>query len=148
MNFSANNTHSPQQQKDLLNTFIESDRYLRRHRGQFAQRNGARMPFTHIIDLRIQQDFVIKMNDKKIGFSVSYDVFNFTNMLNKDWGAIYFLPGDKYSLIQLVGYANTTTLTPQYQYKPVTGKPYSLQSSTTPGNSARWVSQLGLKVNL
>jgi hypothetical protein len=72
---------------------------------------------------------------------------NFTNMLNKNWGRIYFLTNDQYLLIRFAGYANSTTLTPQYQFIPFTGKPYSLQTSTAPGNSARWLSQLGVKIN-
>jgi hypothetical protein len=140
--------YSAQQQKDFLNAFIESDKYLQKHRGEFAKRNGARLPFTHLIDLRFQQDFVIKIKGKNVGVVITYDVFNFTNMLNKNWGRTYFLSNDSYSLITFVGFANTTpTITPQYQIRPFTGKPYSLQTSTIPGNSARWLSQLGLKIN-
>jgi hypothetical protein len=141
--------YSPDQQKDFLNSFIESDKYLQKHRGEFAKRNGARLPFTHTIDLRLQQDFIIKIKGKGIGLAVTYDVFNFLNMLNKNWGQVYFLLNDSYPLITFVGYASTTpVLIPQYQSKPFSGKPYSLQTSTIPGNSARWISQLGLKINL
>ena len=141
-------TYSPQQQKDLLSDFIENDKYLRKHRGEFAKRNGARLPFTHIIDLRLQQDIKLKIAGTKIGLSISYDVFNFTNMLNKNWGRTHFMGNDNFPLIRFAGFVNTTTLTPQYQFTPFNGKPYSLQTSTIPGNSARWISQLGLKVNL
>lgn len=142
----SNNNTPPQQQKDALNVFIENDKYLHKHRGEFAERNGARLPFTHTIDLRFQQDFKIKLNKKETTISIIYDVFNFTNMLNKKWGRIYFLPNDNYSLITFTG-SDPNTLTPQYQFKGVNGKPYSLQTSTAPGNSARWLSQLGLKIN-
>lgn len=141
-------TYTPQQQKNLLNEFIQNDKYLNKHRGEFAERNGARLPFTHIVDVRIQHDFKIRLKNKNVGLSITYDVFNFTNMLNKEWGNIYFLSNDAYPLITFAGYANTATLTPQYQHRPVNGKPYSLQTSTAPGNSARWISQLGLKMNL
>src|SRR4030095_2142815 len=141
-------SYTPQQQKDFLNGFIESDKYLRKHRGEFAKRNGARLPFTNTIDLRLQQDFTIKAGKKNVGITVTYDVFNFLNMLNKDWGRIYFLSNDSYStLITFVGFV-PATLVPQYQSKPFSGNPYSLQTSTIPGNSARWISQLGLKINL
>jgi hypothetical protein len=140
--------YTSQQQKDALNAFIENDKYLKKHRGEFAKRNRARLPFTHIIDLRLQQDFKITIKGKPVGFTITYDVFNFTNMLNRNWGRIYFLLNDSYPLITFAGYSNTTTLTQEYQFLPINGKPYSVQSSTLPGNSARWISQLGLKVNL
>jgi hypothetical protein len=140
--------YSAQQQKDFLNSFIESDKYLQKHRGEFAKRNGARLHFTHVIDLRLQQDFNLKIKGKNIGIAVIYDVFNFTNMLNKDWGHSYFILNDSYPLITFVGFASTTpTIIPQYQSKPFTGKPYSLQTSTLPGSSARWISQLGMRIN-
>lgn len=148
MNFitNSNNTTPPQRQKDALNSYIENDKYLRKHRGEFAERNGARLPFTHTIDLRLQFDFKIKFNKKENFVSLIYDVFNFTNMLNKNWGRIFYLPNDNYSLITFAGFV-PNTLTPQYQFDPINGKPWSIQSSTAPGSSARWISQLGVKIN-
>ncbi len=143
----SSQVYSPQEQKDLLNTFIESDKYLSQHRGGFAERNGARLPFTHIIDLRFQQDFRIKIKNKIVGLTITYDIFNFTNLLNKNWGRIYFLTNDAFPLIRFADYSSTDPLLPQYQFVPFSGKPYTLQTSTVPGNSARWISQLGVKVN-
>ncbi|HUS01830.1 MAG TPA: hypothetical protein VMY77_08890, partial [Chitinophagaceae bacterium] len=140
-------TYTPQQQKDLLNDFIEKDKYLREHRGEFAERNGARLPFSHVVDIRVQQDFKLKIRNKETGFSITLDVFNFANMLNKKWGRLYVMGGDSFQLIRFAGYANTATLTPQYQFTPLNGTPYSVQSGTLPGNSARWISQLGFRIN-
>jgi hypothetical protein len=88
------------------------------------------------------------MKSKAVGFTVTYDVSNFTNMLNKNWGRNYIAGNDQFSLMRFAGFANTTTLTPQYQFIPSRGKPYSLQSSPVPGVSARWISQVGVKINL
>jgi hypothetical protein len=148
VNNSGQVDYSAQQQKDFLNAFIESDKYLKDHRGEFAKRNAARLPFTHIVDLRLQQNFTLKIKGKNIGLAVIYDVFNFTNMLNKNWGQTYFLTNDSYQLIRFSDYADPVTLIPRYQCRPFNGKPYSLQTSTQPGNSARWISQLGFKINL
>jgi len=141
-------TYTPQEQKTALNNFIETDKYLRKHRGQFASRNGARVPFSQVVDLRIQQNFILKSKKKTIEVSIIYDVFNFTNMLSKNWGRIYFMSADNFALIRFAGFSNTTTLTPQYQFTPFTGKPWSINSSTAPGSSARWISQLGIRINL
>lgn len=140
-------SYSPQQQKELLNSYIEQDSYLRKHRGQFAKRNGGRLPFTNIIDLRIQQNFSIRLSGKKTTISVIFDVFNFTNMLNRNWGKSYFLSNDNFALIRFAGYNSINPLIPQYQFIPAGSKPYSLQTSTVPGGSARWISQLGIRVN-
>ena len=147
-NTGNNITYSPQDQKVFLNNFIEKDKYLRKHRGQFAKRNGARLPFSQVVDLRIQQNFQIKSKKKVIAASIIYDVFNFTNLLNKKWGRIYLMSSDNFPLIRFAGFSNTTTLTPQYQFTPLTGNPWSINSSTSPGSSARWISQLGIRINL
>jgi hypothetical protein len=140
-------TYSPAEQKEMLNEYIENDRYLGKHRGRFAERNGARLPFTHTIDLRIQQDIKIDTKRKEWQVSIIYDVFNIANMLNKNWGRMYFLGGNSYPVIRFAGFANSATLAEQYQFMPVQGKPWGIQASTAPGSSARWISQLGIRIN-
>lgn len=142
-----NVTYSAAQQKELLNQFIEGDKYLRKRRGQFAERNGARQPFTHIINLTLEQKFRVKLDKRRVEFSVRYDVFNFTNLLNKDWGRTWFLSNDNFPLITFASFVSNTNLTPQYRYSPVNGTPYSVSTSPEPRLSARWVSQLTFRVN-
>jgi hypothetical protein len=89
----------------------------------------------------------MNINHKETRFSILFDIFNFTNMLNKNWGRMYALTENKFSLIQFAGYANSATFTPQYQFTQPNGRPYSVESSTIPGNSARWISQVGFRIN-
>lgn len=140
-------TYTPQQQKDMLNQYIEGDKYLRKNRGKFAERNGARLPFTHIIDLKLEQKVNVRVGGKRYTFSVTYDVYNFTNMLNKDWGRTWFLSNDNFSLIQFASYASASNLTPQYRYTPFAGKPWGVSTTLNPGYTARWISQLGVRVS-
>ncbi len=142
------NTYTPQQQKDLLNQYIQNDKYLSKHRGEFAERNGARQKFTNILDLKLTQDFNLKLSKHTYQLQFTYDVYNFTNMLNRKWGKTYFLSNDNYSLIQFAGFVSATDLTPQYKFSPQNSPtPYGLNTSTAPGLSARWISQIGLRLN-
>ncbi|MFM2146580.1 MAG: hypothetical protein RL732_1416 [Bacteroidota bacterium] len=151
MTFLANTvngiTYTAQQQKDALEAFIQGDKYLKRNRGKFAERNGARLPFTNLLDFRIEQKFNVKLGSKRYGFSLSYDVYNLTNMLNKDWGRTWFLANDQFPLVSFAGYVSSTNLTPQYRYTPFSGKPWGVSTTLNPGYTARWISQLGLRVN-
>jgi len=151
MNFSANTvngvTYTPDQQKALLNQYIDNDKYLKKRRGNFAERNGARLPFTHIINMSLEQKFRVKVSDRRYEFSIRYDVFNFTNMLNKNWGRTWFMANDNFQLIQFVKYASATNLTPEYRYTPINGTPYNVSTSTEPRLSARWISQISLRLN-
>lgn len=139
--------YTPVQQKQMLENYIKGDKYLNAHRGQFADRNSSRLPFTNLIDLSLKQDFNVKISNHTYQLQLTYDVYNFTNMLNRDWGKTYFLSNDNYSLIEFSGYVSASNLTPQYKFSPQTGTPYSLSTSASPSVSARWISQLGLRVN-
>jgi outer membrane receptor for ferrienterochelin and colicin len=140
-------TYTPQQQKDQFDAFIDKDKYLRKRRGQHAERNGGRLPFTHLLDLKIQQDVNIRIAGHKYQFQITYDIFNFSNMISKNWGRQYFLSNDNYLLVDFTGYVSNTNLTPKYRFRPLNGSPWGVSSSTAPGNSARWVSQLGIRFN-
>lgn len=143
-------TYTPAQQRAALDNWIKQNDYLNSRRGQFAERNGDRLPFTHILDLRIAQDFNLMIGKKQVQFQVTYDIFNFTNMLNRDWGRTYFLLNDQLAALSFAGYASSTDLTPQYRFNPNLAQPdrqSNINTSSAPGFSARWSSQLGLRIN-
>lgn len=72
----------------MLDSYIENNAYLKEHRGEYAEKNGSRLPFSHMINLKFTQDLFASGNrNQKLQFSV--DIFNFANMLNKNWGAVY-----------------------------------------------------------
>ena len=134
-------------QKEAFEAYINQDSYLSKRRGQYAERNGARLPFQNIVDLKVMQDFFVKVSGKKYQFQLTYDIFNFTNMLNRVWGRTYFLSNDQFGLIR---YSNPTSgapsLLPTYSFNPINNNtPWGISSSTAPSYSARWVSQLGLR---
>jgi len=135
-------TYTPAQQKDALEAFIQGDKYLRKHRGQFAERNGARLPFTNVIDLQVKQDFNVKIANKRHTITLTWDVANFTNMLNKEWGRQYFLSFDQFQLLQFAGFTGTT---PQFRYNPLNPTVGTISDGVTPLNNSRWTGQIGVR---
>ena len=138
-------TYTPDQQKAFFNEYIENDDYLRKHRGQYAERNGARLPFTNLLDLKIQQDFNVKVGAKTYQLQLTYDVFNFTNMLNRDWGKVYFLTNDQMILLSFESFVSATNLTPQYRFTPQSASRFNISDGVY--NSSRWSSQIGVRIN-
>lgn len=127
-----------------LNSFIEGDDYLSQHRGEYAERNSNASPFQNIIDLHISQDFyVTTKGGKRNTLQVTFDVFNFTNMLSKNWGKQYYVSGyyNNYSLINLVGFAEDGT--PEYQFTAPKGDVWSIDDAGL--NSSRWQAQIGIR---
>ncbi len=83
---------SPEQQWEQFNAFIEGNDYLSSRRGGYAERNGDRLAWSHVVDLKFLQDFSITTGNTKHTLQASLDIFNFTNLLNKDWGVREFAP--------------------------------------------------------
>ncbi|MCW8808821.1 MAG: carboxypeptidase regulatory-like domain-containing protein [Rhodanobacter sp.] len=67
-------------------SFIGSDSYLSRHRGQIANRNGARSPWVNELDMSFQQEIPGLFKGNK-GI-LRLDVYNFLNLLNNKWGQV------------------------------------------------------------
>jgi hypothetical protein len=74
------------QQSEMFFRYIEQDPYLNSRKGQYAERNGATMPWRNQVDLKIIQDIFTNLGGKKNTIQLTLDIFNFGNWLNKDWG--------------------------------------------------------------
>jgi hypothetical protein len=138
-------TYTPEQQRAAYNEYIENDNYLSTRRGQYAERNGARLPFTNVFDLKLQQDFNVKLGAKTYQLQLSYDVFNLGNMFKRSWGRQYFADFDQITILSFDSYASATDLTPRYKFTPSPMRRYNVSDGVF--NSSRWTSQLGIRLN-
>ena len=132
------------EQWEAFNAFIENDDYLSSRRGQFAERNGDRARWSHVIDLKFAQEFNVKVNNTRHALEISADIFNFTNLLNRDWGRRYFTSGfDTATLLDFEGFQADGT-TPTYTFN--TNIENSLDNIDDAGlRSSRWQMQVGLR---
>jgi hypothetical protein len=72
--------------EDAFFAFVEQDKYLSKHQGEYAEANAARSPWVHNFDLRVTQNFSINAGNTKHTLQISLDIFNFSNLLNSEWG--------------------------------------------------------------
>jgi len=79
-------TFTPQEQAEAFERFIQQDKYLSSRRGQYAERNGALLPWIYQADFSIIQDFYVKIGGKKNTIQLRGDIFNVGNLINKNWG--------------------------------------------------------------
>ncbi len=118
--------------------FIRNDKYLRNHRGQWADRNAGIAPFEHHFDLHVAQDFFYdKESGRKLQFIV--DFINFSNLLNREWGISY---NATYNL-QILDVTSLTkdsrgNMTPTYKFNP--------KEITVGDFYSRWRCQLGFRL--
>jgi hypothetical protein len=123
-----------------LNAFIEQDEYLRSHRGQIAERNGAINPWFTNVDLRILQDLALNLGGQKHTFQVSLDVLNVLNLINSDWGVREIANTAARSPLVFTGRFNANNA-PIFQFPGTAQKTFLNDASII----SRWQAQLGVK---
>ena len=75
-------------QRNLFEAYVMQDKYLRTHRGQFAERNGGIAPWRNQVDAKFVQDIFTKVGKSRNTIQFTVDIFNFGNMLNPSWGKV------------------------------------------------------------
>ncbi|MDB5280569.1 MAG: TonB-dependent receptor [Ferruginibacter sp.] len=78
------------QQWTDLNSLISGDKYLNSRRGQYAERNGLRTPWNHDVDMKLMHEFKFGKEGSR-SIQISLDIFNVLNLLNNNWGHVYFV---------------------------------------------------------
>jgi outer membrane receptor protein involved in Fe transport len=76
------------EQSALFFKYIEQDKYLKKHKGQYAERNGAQLPWRNQVDVRLMQDLFVDIGKTRNTIQFTIDVFNFGNLLNSSWGKV------------------------------------------------------------
>jgi hypothetical protein len=128
-----------------LNTFIDNNPYLSTRRGQFAERNAYVLPWTHKLDLNFTQDIRFTSGKNKHTIRLTADIYNLTNLLNKDWG-VFYVPTTTAPLV-LKG-IDTDGKTPIYRFPFLDATKQIPQSRPyTPSASiaSRWQLQIGVR---
>lgn len=139
-----------------LDNFIKQDPYLSQHRGQYSERNGAIAPYINKVDLNFNQDFFIQSaKGKRNTLRFSFDVVNFGNFINKNWGVekTTVLGYQQYQFLNMVS-KPTATAAPTFTMPYVPAGTAGGGSTQTVLNqtfrdyvssSSRWQMQIGIK---
>ena len=72
--------------KAAFRSFIEGDKYLSSHRGQYSERGAVAAPWVHRFNLKVAQDFNFRVAKKQNTVQVALDINNLGNLLNSNWG--------------------------------------------------------------
>ena len=135
-------TYTPAQQWDILNQFIQNDRYLRKHRGQYAERNAARLPWFNRIDVKIVQELFRNFGGRRHTLQFSIDILNLPNLLNNSWGV-----HQQATLRNLLIHNNTFTAggAPQFKINSLNNMPVTKSYQNLISTSSTYGFQLGLR---
>jgi hypothetical protein len=79
-------TFTAAQQADAWETYIQQDKYLREHRGQYAERGGVFLPMFNRADFSVSQEVAGNFIRNRNTLQLRLDFLNFGNLLNHNWG--------------------------------------------------------------
>ena len=87
--------------RDAFESFIQNDKYLSKHRGQYMERNAIVAPWNSRFNLKISQDIYINSKSgKPHTITIGLDVNNIGNLLNSEWGCVKRVSSD--NILQVV----------------------------------------------
>ena len=139
-------TYTEAQQQDAFDKFISQDSYLSTRRGQYAERNASVLPYLHRLDLSVVQDVFVKIKGERNAFQIRFDILNFTNMLNNNWGV-----SQRATAPQLLNFVSRHPTTNEPIFRLATQRDASgtsLVKNTYQYNSSVfdvWTAQLGIR---
>jgi len=141
---------TPQQEADAFNAYINQDKYLRTHKGQYAQRNGAQMPFYNSFNVKLLQDVFTNIGNRRNSLQASVDIINIANLLNRNWGVQERLAVSGGNIIYQA--ATDKKGNTDYTMQTITnsaGQQVLPTSTFVPnvGTASTWGMQLGLRYN-
>jgi hypothetical protein len=109
--FQQNGNLTPANQADSLEAFIGRNECLNSQRGQIMTRNSCRSPWTKVMNVSVRQSLPTFRGQN---FMLQMDIFNFLNLLNRNWGA------------QDIGSTNSPQLLTRRTWVAATGQPLKL----------------------
>ena len=138
--FASTSTATIQQQQQAFDKFIKEEKCLNSQRGTIMSRNSCRAPWNNMVNVAARQSLTTLRGEN---VSLQLDVFNFTNLLNRNWGLqrIAVQPGlPNIFLLSRTGTLNPGTLNAQ----PIV----TFNTSTTHYNSQSATSNYRMQLSL
>jgi len=136
-------TYTAAQQWADLDKYISQDKYLSKRRGQYAERNGAELPWAANFDFKVIQDFYINVGGKKNTLQFTLDVFNLGNYISPQWGLNQ--SAFRAGLLNFIG-NDATTGKPSFNFPYRTGTtPLRDSFQRSFGLGSRWQAQFGVR---
>lgn len=110
-------SYTPAQQAEALENFINSTTCLSENRGRILPRNACDGPWTNTVNVKLRQSFrTMRLQH----VTLELDIFNFMNLLNKNWG-LQESPGTSpITLLTSGSYTGGNAITgrPTYRFNP------------------------------
>ncbi len=123
--------------------FVNQDKYLKNHKGEYAGAYSARAPFVHRFDFRWAHDFDVKIGNTSNRLQLSLDIMNVGNLFNSKWGVEKNMAScNNGQVLKVVKVENNT---PVYSMMKVNGEYPTETWSFNHNYDQCWKMQIGVK---
>ncbi len=138
--------YTPQEQSDIFFAYINQDKYLSKHKGEYAQRNGGTSPWRNQFDFRLTQEIFKNFGNSKNSVQFTADIFNVGNLLNRNWGNVNFVNNAAILVPQNVSSISATTK-PTFIMASSQGDIVRSTFGTSQTISSTFYAQFGIRYN-
>ena len=112
---------------------------MSKSRGKIAERNCARQPFTNSMDVKAAVGLPIQ----RAKVELTFDVLNFLNLLNNEWGRYEFLD---FQTLNSAAYRGVDPATGKAIYDIASLSSPSYRKFTIDNLRSRWQAQFGFRL--
>ena len=131
-----------EEDRDNFWAFVQQDKYLMKHLGQYAEAYDLSTPMRHSFDFRYMHDFKVRLGSTMNTLQLSVDLQNVGNLFNSKWGVSRRLwTNNNYATPLRLDHIDPDGV-PVYA-TPVDGTTSTWAPSKTYGNC--WYMQIGIK---
>jgi hypothetical protein len=132
--------YTVEQQQAAYDEFVSNSPYLRKHKGQYAERNSALTPWYNRVDARLLQDFFVKTGNTTHTLEFSVDVINLPNLISRNWGI-----HDLYTINNPLSFKSIVNGAPTYNLAEYNSALATDPFTQVKTSSTTWGIQLGLR---
>ena len=80
--------------RDRFWAYLENDKYLSRHKGEYAEAYSVYAPWVHRLDFHYSHDFKVRIGKTSNTLQLSVDIKNLLNIFNSSWGVRKYMNPD------------------------------------------------------
>jgi hypothetical protein len=131
--------------------YLSRNKYLSKHKGEYAQRYGEVRPWIHRFDAKFLQDIFTSFGgDGRYTLQFSIDFLNIGNLLNDAWGTYPYNPLASYENVRPLRVNNrgNATTEPVYTLNATSLQDFSAKTTISKdvSTSSTWGCLLGIRL--
>ncbi|MFV0605016.1 MAG: carboxypeptidase regulatory-like domain-containing protein [Niabella sp.] len=134
------------EQSDIFFKLIDSDPYLKTRKGQYAERNGAIMPWRNQFDFHLSQELFNGIGGLKNSMEVFWDVFNIGNLFNSKWGVYEIANNGILTPMNMSSVTATGTTVPTFRLAAANGDIISSRFRDNQTTTSTYYMQVGVRL--